>query len=380
MIFRKVGKTTTKNFGIALAFVIKTSGFTRSGSPRFITSHAFRHFLRIEPTGPHKHYNLCFRSREVKVFLRLIAMSSVLMQSGVTFSHAGIVTFGTGANQFQMEFVTIGNPGNAPDTTGTLNPAGSVGYTYRIGKFEVSENMINKFNASQSLQITKDTRGANKPATSVSLNEAARFVNWLNTSTGYAAAYKFTNNGVNDSISWWIAGDTGYAPLNPFRNSFAKYVLPSHNEWYKAAYYNPSDSIYYNFPNGSDNAPTAVASGTASNTAVYGQSFGQGPADVNQAGGLSPYGVMGLGGNVSEWEEFPTFRAVRGGDWFNNSSLLSSSNRNGIGFTASDQYSFIGFRVVSLRYSPSEVPEPGTMVIGTLFGLGGLLAKRRMKR
>ena len=44
-------------------------------------------------------------------------------------SHAGVVTFGSGANQFTMEFVTIGNPGNAPDTTGNPTPAGSVGYT-----------------------------------------------------------------------------------------------------------------------------------------------------------------------------------------------------------------------------------------------------------
>ena len=80
-------------------------------------------------------------------------------------------------------------------------------------------------------------------------------------------------------------------------------MLPSYNEWYKAAYYNPNDSTYYNFTNGSNTAPTAVASGTAANTAVYSQPFGQGPADVDQAGGLSPYGVMGLGGNVWEWQE-----------------------------------------------------------------------------
>ncbi len=38
--------------------------------------------------------------------------------------------------------------------TPSPNPAGSVGYTYGIGKFEVSRDMITKFNASQSLQIT----------------------------------------------------------------------------------------------------------------------------------------------------------------------------------------------------------------------------------
>jgi hypothetical protein len=80
-----------------------------------------------------------------------------------------------------MDFVTIGNPGNAADTTGSPNPAGSVGYTYDIGKFEVSEDMITKYNANfgtaNNLVITKDNRGTNKPATSISWNEAARFVN-----------------------------------------------------------------------------------------------------------------------------------------------------------------------------------------------------------
>jgi hypothetical protein len=62
-------------------------------------------------------------------------------------SYAGTVTFGSGANQFTMDFVSIGNPGNTADTTGSPNPAGSVGYTYDIGKFEVSEDMITKYNA-----------------------------------------------------------------------------------------------------------------------------------------------------------------------------------------------------------------------------------------
>ena len=128
-----------------------------------------------------------------------------------TASEAGTVTFGSGANTFKMDFATIGNPGNAADTTGAPNPAGAVAYEYGLGKFEVSEDMINKFNNSQSLQITKNTRGTAKPATSVSWNEAARFVNWLNTSTVNHAAYKFTTGGVNDNIALWTSGEDGCA-------------------------------------------------------------------------------------------------------------------------------------------------------------------------
>jgi formylglycine-generating enzyme required for sulfatase activity len=289
-----------------------------------------------------------------------------------------------------MEFVTIGNPNNTADITGQPNPAGAVGYTYGIGKFEVSEEMITKFNASQSLQITKDTRGAAKPATSVSWNEAARFVNWLNTSTGGSAAYKFTSGGVNDNIELWTSADTAdYDSSNPYRSKRAKYFLPSYNEWYKAAYYNPTNSTYYDYTTGSNTAPTAVASGTGiggngNNEAVHnGQS---GPADVNQAGGLSPYGVMGLGGNVFEWEESSLDRANgngnsrrgrRGGSWSGPTSWLSSSDRyDASPDTGNDDF---GFRVASLS-SDAAVPEPSMMVIGTLFGLGGLMAKRRMKK
>jgi hypothetical protein len=53
-------------------------------------------------------------------------------------------TFGSGANTFDIEFVTIGNPGNPADTTGSPNPAGKVDYVYRIGTYEISRDMITK--------------------------------------------------------------------------------------------------------------------------------------------------------------------------------------------------------------------------------------------
>ena len=265
-------------------------------------------------------------------------------------------------------------------------------------------SMITKYNAAPanaSLQInladmTNYTgNGANKPATGISWNEAARFVNWLNTSTGGSAAYKFTTNGVNDNIALWSDSDTlDYDSANPYRSKRAKYVLPSYNEWYKAAYYDPTKNSgaggYWKYGTGSDTAPTAVASGTDAGTAVYNQPTPQGPADVNQAGGLSAYGVMGMAGNVYQWEESSfdlsnssnsSVRGVRGGEWVNNSDSLSSSAR--FNNFPSGGYDIIGFRVASLSSSapPSgEVPEPGMMLIGTVFGLGGLMAKRRMKK
>ncbi len=270
-----------------------------------------------------------------------------------------------------MEFVQIGSPGNAADTTGAPSPAGSVSYVYSIGKFEVSEDMIEKANTLGGLGITKDTRGVNKPATSVNWNEAARFINWLNTSQGFSPAYKFEFQpgevGYNSSanIQLWTMSDAGYNAANPFRNSQANYFLPSVDEWYKAAYYDPNANTYYNYPTGSDTLPTAVSGGTGADTAVYGNTVTI-PADIDNAGDLSPFGVMALGGNAWEWEETEidlindstsTMRGVRGGGWgyaFNN--MLATARGGG---TPATDGSFVGFRVASL----SPVPEPGTYAL-----------------
>lgn len=303
-------------------------------------------------------------------------------------SWATVVTFGSGVNSFDMVFVTIGNPGNTPDTMGTPIPAGGVGYVYGIGKYEVSEDMINKFNASQSLQLNTDLRGAQKPATSVSWNEAARFVNWLNTNTGNFPAYNFATTGVNDPIVPWSSLEPlDYDPLNPYRSKRTTYALPSDNEWYKAAYYNPGQDNYFLYPTGSDSEPISVTEGTAPGTAVY-NLVSQGPADVDKAGGLSPYGVMGLGGNVHELEETSfdflndsglSSKAIRGGYWSSDSLDLRSTFRSSSGFHA-NKYPWWGFRVVTL--SPQggggggQVPEPTTLAIVAL-GATCMACRRR---
>ena len=103
--------------------------------------------------------------------LALLAFALLLIPT----AHAD--TFGSGANTFDIEFVTIGNPDNDDDTTGSPIPAGKVDSTYRIGQFEISEDMIDKANTLGSLSITKDTRAPDKPATSINWFEAAKFVN-----------------------------------------------------------------------------------------------------------------------------------------------------------------------------------------------------------
>ena len=133
------------------------------------------------------------------------------MKSSTTFAFLSLTLFctsvayadpfGSGLNSFDIEFVDIGSPGNAADTTGDPNPVGSVAQSYRIGKFEISRDMILKANAEGGLGIALPDmslfggNGVNRPATGTTWFEAAQFVNWLNTSTGNAPAYNFDGGG-----------------------------------------------------------------------------------------------------------------------------------------------------------------------------------------
>ena len=142
-------------------------------------------------------------------------------------------------------------------------------------------------------------------------------------------------------------------------------MLPNVDEWYKAAYYDPNafegNGDYWNFPNGSFDPPTPVSSGTDPGTAVMEQRTFQGPADITQAGGLSPYGVMAQGGNVWEWEETEfdlvnddpgAIRAARGGRWLSGVGHAKVYDRDDDDLPTNELQS-LGFRIVN-------VPAPGS--------------------
>ena len=193
-----------------------------------------------------------------------IILPLLILSSQIASAQLVTESFGSGANAFSMDFVTIGNPGNVSD-----NPLGSVAYTYNLGKYEVSRELITKANAVGGLNITMSDlsdyggNGVNRPATGVSWYEAAKFVNFLNTSKGYQAAYNFDGSG---NFQLWGAGQ--YSGTNQYRHKDAIYVLPTIDEWYKAAYGSPGGT-WYDYPTGSDSAPSAVASGVAPGTAVF---------------------------------------------------------------------------------------------------------------
>ncbi len=326
-------------------------------------------------------------------------MSSGWGGSSVIFAIAGAVAFapgglladvfGSGSNAFTVDFVAVGDAGNPADsgTTGSsFSPYGAVSYDFRMGTTEISRESVTKANVGGNLGISLTSvpffqRGnaGPDPAMGVSWNEAARFVNYLNTSTGATAAYKFalqpgdTGYSATADIELWNSNDVGFDPTNAFRNLNATYFLPSENEWYKAAYYGGTGSTYFDYA-GSDVVPTSVQSGTADGTAVYDLSFQVGPAPVAQSGGTSYYGARGMNGNIGEYTESAfdgsndnasELRAVRD-SYFNAQSAaeFSSSFRNQLG--ADSENINTGFRVASV------VPEPAASALIVL-GLGGLV-------
>jgi MYXO-CTERM domain-containing protein len=107
---------------------------------------------------------------------------------------------------------------------------------------------------------------------------------------------------------------------------------------------------------------------------------------VDSAGGLSPYGTMGQGGNVFEWNESAfdgsnslssEGRAIRGGLWVNSEGGLRSLDR--FDLDPSVEGSSLGFRVASAA-SVEAIPEPGTWAAAVLLaGAAGYVRWRRRR-
>jgi formylglycine-generating enzyme required for sulfatase activity len=282
------------------------------------------------------------------------------------------------AADIALEMVTVGNPGNANDTTGY----GGVDYAYSIGKYEVTAGQYTEFlNAvaktdtyglyniemlmseygcqiEQSGTVGGYTYGvpadrANRPVNYVSFWDAARFMNWLHNGQG---------SGDTESGAYANVGN----PSTFTRNADAKFWIPTENEWYKAAYHK-SGSVtgdYWDYPTSSDTINTSMAN--------YGNSLDH-TTVVGAYPYASPYGTFDQGGNVWELNEsaISSSPGLWGGSWVDDSDRLLSSYRYSL-FFPTDEYFLIGFRVAS-------VPEPSSLTLMLCGSLAGLYWWKRRK-
>ena len=118
---------------------------------------------------------------------------------------------------------------------------------------------------------------------------------------------------------------------------------------------------------------------------MYGQ-FGspQGPADVTDAGGLSPFGTMAQGGNIREWIETASddsnnsateARNLRGGQWDWAGLYFVAASRD----AADPSDAGSGEFTTGLRIASTTVPEPSSLSL-LLVGGAVLMAGRRLRR
>jgi formylglycine-generating enzyme required for sulfatase activity len=289
--------------------------------------------------------------------------------------------FGSGGNQFTLDFVPI---------SGATNPTsgyGIVNHDYRMGTYEITNDQWNKFTASYGV-VTGSQGGysysfydygtgtASVPTNNVSWFEAAQFVNWLNTSTDHQSAYKFTGTPHTGDYTFvdWAAGDAGYDAANPYRNSNACYFLPNENEWVKAAYWNGTTLQTFSTKAGESLTQGNGVSGTGWNYYDNGYATNPyGPWNVG-SGSQELNGTCDMMGNNWEWMESPwsdpsfdagSSRGVRGGSWGSLSYLFASSYRIADSAPTGESRS-LGFRVAS-------VPEPGNLVMTAMIAVTGLL-------
>jgi Sulfatase-modifying factor enzyme 1 len=192
------------------------------------------------------------------------------------------------ASSVTLAWTLIGNPGNACDPQLDVC-AGAVGYAYQIGTYEVTNaqyaEFLNAVAATDANTLYNTNMGSglaggitrsgdpgsysyapiagreNMPVNYVSFYDALRLANWLQNGqpTGAQGA------GTTETGAYTITAQ-GIADNSITRNAGATIFLTSEDEWYKAAYYAPVSTSYFNYPMGSDSggdevcsAPTATA-------------------------------------------------------------------------------------------------------------------------
>ena len=307
-----------------------------------------------------------------------------------------------------MAWSLVGNIGNSPDQSYIGNgPFGAVTYAYNIGTYDVTANQyveflnakdpgglnqlglynnnmsnaaaggvsFNNLNPAGSMYGVISGRG-NHPANYTSWYDSIRFANWMNNGQG---------NGDTETGAYTLGTlGPGSIPVTPplTHNAGSQIWLPTQNEWYKAAFYDPGSSSYFLYPTSSNIVPTASGPTAAPNSANYNEQnlhLGIGITDVGAyKGTTSPYGAFDMGGNVFQWNEAmetATHRGIRGGSLLYDQSFMGAPLLTGD--TPEVEINDFGFRLAS---APG-VPEPSTLALAA-FGFMALVALgwRRRKR
>jgi formylglycine-generating enzyme required for sulfatase activity len=296
-----------------------------------------------------------------------------------------------------MAMAFIENAGNPNDTSGL----GGVSYEYRIAIHEVTNAHYVEFlnavaasdpNGLYAPIMTSSDRGGiersgapgsytysvkpnfdDKPANGFSWYDAARFCNWLHNGkpTGPQGPATTEDGAYDMSL-----------PGDQIVRKPAWYFIPTHDEWYKAAYYDPFDPgadgsgtpDYWLYPTRSDAEPVkamANAVGDVTNPGPNvanmdkGADWNEENGNVTTVGGTtsrSVWGLLDMAGNINEQTETPgtpippnppdqpdplPTRRIRGGDFSNQIILAASPAYLSGSLNMLAEAANIGFRVAA---------------------------------
>jgi sulfatase modifying factor 1 len=320
------------------------------------------------------------------------------MKYALALAIAFALFFPLGAAAITIDTVLVGNPGNAARVEGgaTGGVFGNVSTAYRIATTEVTNSQYVTFlnsiasadpfglynsnmgflsrggivrsgaSGSYSYSVKPDVPnggpgGTNyaygdKPVVFTSWYDAARFANWV-------------NNGATAGASTETGAYTMASGVSVTRNAGATWFLPTENQWYKAAFFDGTASIYYDYPTKSSIPPNNnIPPNDSGNSANYfAGSFTQDESyPLTTAGAYvlskSPYGTADQAGNVWEWTEaFGTnangttntsLRIRRGGSFDSDATMIKSSFRENK--TPTTEIENMGFRLATLAGMPGD--------------------------
>jgi formylglycine-generating enzyme required for sulfatase activity len=152
----------------------------------------------------------------------------------------------------------------------------------------------------------------------ISWFSAARFVNWLHNGATAGASSETGAYTLNGAVSGVIE-----------KNADAQWWIPTENQWYKAAYYDPTKpgkNPYWNYPTRSDELPIQEAYPGGTNSANYNSVMKDG-LKITPVGAytqsVSHYGTFDQAGLLWEWNDaayedhdgVAMTRGMRGGSW-----------------------------------------------------------------
>jgi formylglycine-generating enzyme required for sulfatase activity len=357
-----------------------------------------------------------FFKAPMRGFLAVAVLASAVAAHADVFNMGGTRDPATGnwTGLASVEFVPVGDAGNAPDTA-TGSVYGSVPYAYQMGKYDVTVGQYCQF---LNAVATTDTYGlyhvfmagtyptigiaqsgspgsytysvaggysgsyskaANCPMFDLTWVNAARFCNWLQNGQPTGAQDLTTT----EDGSYYLNGATGWSDVMAVtRKANATYVIPSENEWYKAAYYKggSTNAGYWTYPTQSDDVPGYTLPDTGNHASFF-AGYGIGYTDpanwLTPVGAFSkspgPYGTFDMGGDIFQWNEEiigGSSRGIRGGNWGYDSSDLAASSR---------YYDDPGDVINGLGFRVAVVPEPGSIMLILSGAIASLIVYWRRK-